>query len=154
MKNFIFFAVTLFLSLNTAAQNSEIRNSYHAATKSEENAGVFYNLVKDVTKSDKAEMIAYKGAAKALLARYEPLAKRKSKLKEGIEWVEDAVSKSPQNPEVRLVRLSIQESLPKFLNYHKNIEEDRSLIKKALPTIKDKGLVEMINGYFNEFSKK
>jgi len=154
MKNFILFTTALFWGVVAVAQSSEIRNSYHAATQSEANAKIFYNLVKDVTKSEKAEMIAYKGAAKALLARYEPLSKRKAKLKEGIAWVEDAVTKSPKNAEVRLIRLSIQENLPKFLKYNKNIEEDRKFIKAALPAIKDKGLVEMINGYFNEFSQK
>jgi len=154
MKHFILFAATFLWSFTVIAQTSEIRNSYHAATKSEEKAQSFYELVKDVTKSDKAEMVAYKGAAKALLARYEPLTKRKEKLKEGIEWVEDAVAKSPKSAEVRLIRLSIQENLPKFLKYHQNIDEDRKFIKEALPNIKDSNLVEMINGYFNEFSKK
>jgi|SRR5690606_4884028 len=154
MKHFILFATAFLWSFTAIAQTSEIRNSYHAATKSEENAQSFYELVKYVTKSDKAEMIAYKGAAKALLARYEPLAKRKEKLKEGIEWVENAVAKSPKNAEVRLIRLSIQENLPKFLKYNQNIEEDREFVKTALPDIKDSDLVEMIKGYFNEFSEK
>lgn len=139
---------------NISAQTAEIRNSYRAATKSETDAEKFYDLVKNTTSSDKAELVAYKGAAKALLARYEPLAKRKQKLKEGIQWVEDAIAKSPKNVEVRLVRLSIQENIPKFLKYNENIEEDRKFIKDALPSIKDKGLSEMINGYFKEFSQK
>ncbi len=154
MKRFIFFFSTFFLSLTVFAQTEEIRNSYHAATQSEADAEVFYNLVKDISKSDKPEMVAYKGAAKALLARYEPLTKRKEKLKEGINWVEDAIAKAPNNTEVRLIRLSIQENIPKFLKYNDNIDEDRQFIKDSLPNIKDKGLVEMINGYFNEFSKK
>ncbi len=154
MKSFFFTVFFLFVSYNLFSQTAEIRTSYRAATKSEANAESFYNLVKNVSKSDKAEMVAYKGAAIALLAQYEPLAKRKAKLKEGIDWVEDAVAKASKNPEVRLVRLSIQENIPKFLKYNSNIEEDRKLIKEALPTIKDKGLTEMINGYFSEFSKK
>ncbi len=154
MKTVFFFFTVFFLWVNPVAQTAEIRNSYHAATKSETEANSFYNLVKNTKASDKPEMVAYKGAAKALLARYEPLAKRKQKLKEGIEWVESAVAKSPKSVEIRLIRLSIQENIPKFLKYNENIEEDRKFIKEALPSIKDAGLVEMINGYLKEFSKK
>ena len=154
MKSFFFFFTVLFLSVSGISQTAEIRNSYHAATKSESQAKSFYELVKNTTQSDKPEMVAYKGAAKALLARYEPLAKRKQKLKEGIDWVESAVEKSPKNVEIRLIRLSIQENIPKFLKYNENIDEDRKFIKDALPSIKDAGLVEMINGYLKEFSTK
>ena len=154
MNRIIFFFSLWSLSLSVYGQTAEIRNSYHFATKSKADAESFYNLVKNINPSDKAEMVAYKGAAKALLARYEPLSKRKEKLKEGIQWVEDAVAKAPKNVEVRLIRLSIQENLPKFLKYDQNIEEDRKFIQESLPNIKDKGLVEMIKGYFSEYPQK
>ena len=99
-------------------------------------------------------MVAYKGAGKMLLARYEPLTKRKPKIKEAIEWIESAVKRDSDNVEIRLIRLSVQENLPKFLKYNDKIEEDRKFVKEALPSIKDKELIEMINGYFSEFSKK
>lgn len=138
----------------TWAQSSEIRQSYHAATQSKEKAEAFYKLVKDVEYKDKAELVAYKGAAITLVARFEPLTKRKAKVKEGIKWVEEAVSKAPNSVEVRLIRLSIQENLPKMFKYDGQIASDKKFIKDALPNIKDKELVEMINGYLTEFSKK
>lgn len=153
MKNAILFAV-LFASVSIFAQSTTIRKSYRDATRSEEKAKSFYNLVEDVSQSDKAVMIAYKGAGKMLLARYEPLTKRKSKVKEAVEWIEKAVKSDPDNPEIRLIRLSVQENLPKFLKYSDDIEEDKKFVKNALPSIKDKELIEMINGYFTEFSKK
>lgn len=153
MKNTILFAVLLG-SISLFSQTTSIREAYREATKSEENANAFYKLVDDVSKSDKAVMVAYKGAGKMLLARYEPLTKRKSKIKEAIEWIEAAVKNDSDNPEIRLIRLSVQENLPKFLKYNDNIDEDRKFVKDALPKIEDKELVEMIKGYFAGFSKK
>ena len=49
-------------------------------------------------------------------------------LKEGKEWVEEALNKEPENIEIRLVRLSLQEHLPKIVPYHKNIDEDKKVI--------------------------
>lgn len=153
MKNALLF-ILLLGSISLFAQSTAIRKAYKDATKSEEKAKTFYNLVDDVSKSDKAVMVAYKGAGKMLLARYEPLTKRKPKIKEAIEWIENAVKTDPDNAEIRLLRLSVQENLPKFLGYNDNIAEDKKFIKDALPNVNDKELVEMINGYFAEFSKQ
>ena len=153
MKNAVLFF--LFLgSIALSAQSTTIRNAYREATKSEEKANAFYQLVDEVSQSDKAVMVAYKGAAKMLLARYEPLTKRKPKIKEAVEWIEKAVKADPDNAEIRLIRLSVQENLPKFLGYNDNLDEDKKFVKEALPNLKDKELAEMIKGYFAEFSKR
>ena len=154
MKNLLL-AIFLFLfGVQLFAQSAELRKSYREATQSEEKAKAFYQYVKDVSQTDEAVMMAYKGAGKTLLARYEPLLKRKDKIKDGISWVENAVKKSPNDVEIRLIRLSIQENLPKFFKYNDDIETDKKFIKDSMLHIKDKELLEMINGYFEEFSKK
>ncbi|MFA7686253.1 MAG: hypothetical protein WCY25_00140 [Moheibacter sp.] len=150
-KAFLLFTMLGCFSL--FGQSTTIREAYREATKSEEKAKNFYNLVEDVSQSDKAVMVAYKGAGKMLLARYEPLTKRKPIIKEAIEWIESAVDADSKNPEIRLIRLSIQENLPKFLKYHDQIEADRKFVKESLPNLKDKELVEMIKGYLADFSK-
>lgn len=149
----LFISFVLFISWNVLGQSNDLRKSYREATKSEEKADSFYEYVKDVSTTDKAVMIAYKGAGKTLLARYEPLLQRKDKVKAGIDLVEKAVQKDPDNVEIRLIRLSIQENLPKMFKYNSNIETDKRFIQSKLGTIKDRGLVDMINGYFAEFSK-
>lgn len=153
MKNAILFMLLLG-SISVFSQSTAIRKAYKDATKSEEKAKVFYALVDNVSQSDKAVMVAYKGSGKMLLARYEPLTKRKTKIKDAIEWIEKAIKTDTNNAEIRLIRLSVQENLPKFIGYNDNIDEDKKFVKDALPNIKDKELVEMINGYFAEFSKK
>lgn len=153
MKYFVLLSF-FFLNQWGFAQTSEIRTAYKAATESETKAKAFFKLVEDITSSDKAEMLAYKGAGMTLLARYEPLTKRSAKVKAGIKWIDDAIAKAPNNVEVRLIRLSIQENLPKMFKYNTHIESDKKFIKEALPTIKDSDLEKMIKGYLAEFSGK
>lgn len=152
--NHFLFACLFAVSSLLFAQTSEIRTSYRSATESEAKAKTFYALVDQTSATDKAEMLAYKGAGIALLARYEPLTKRSAKVKAGIKWIDDAIKKAPNNVEVRLIRLSIQENLPKMFKYNTQIESDKKFIKEALPDLTDKDLVKMINGYFADFSGK
>ncbi len=153
MKSSLFFLTVLFFSFHLLGQSSELRKSYRDATQSEEKAEAFYKYVENVSDSDKAVMIAYKGAGKTLLARFAPLTKRKEKVQSGVGLVEKAIQKDPDNVEIRLIRLSIQENLPKMFKYNGEIESDKKFIQSKLPTIKDEDLVKMIKGYFAEFSK-
>lgn len=148
------FVLLVLVSTAIAGRSQDLntlRLLYRDATQSEEQAQAFYAPLAAVTQSDNPVLVAYKGAALALLARYEKLAARGAKVKEAVSWIEQAVSVEPNNAEIRLIRLSVQEHLPKFLKYNSNIEDDRQFIQQVLPTIKDAGLTAMINGYFDTF---
>jgi hypothetical protein len=72
---------------------------------------------------------AYKGAMlmkKSLLLRT-PESKLNA-FKSGHKLLEDAITKSPSNPELRFLRLVIQEHAPEFLKYNINIKEDKKLV--------------------------
>ncbi|PPL03743.1 hypothetical protein [Parapedobacter indicus] len=154
-KVITFFIITTISWLGTYAQDLEsIRLLYKDATKSKEQAEAFYEPVKEVTQADQPVLVAYKGAGLMLLARYEKLANRGPSVKEAAQWIEQAVSADPENAEIRLIRLSVQEHLPRFLKYNQHIDEDRQFIQQALPSLKDESLTAMINGYFEEFSTK
>lgn len=72
---------------------------------------------------------AYKGAAIALKSRYATDAKTKKKLFiEGVKGVELALKNNPDNAEIRLIRLSIQENTPKILKYKAQIGEDKKIL--------------------------
>ena len=72
---------------------------------------------------------AYKGA---MLMKESLLLKTpESKLnafKTGHKLLEDAILASPTNPELRFLRLVIQEHAPEFLKYNTNIQEDKRLV--------------------------
>jgi len=151
---FSLLAVFLCGVLVHAQDLNALRLLYKEATKSEAQAQAFYEPLEHVTKNDKPVLVAYKGAGLALLARYEKLTERGPKVKEAVQWIEQAVADDPDNAEIRLIRLSVQEHLPKFLKYNQQIEDDRQFIQQALPSLADDGLKAMISGYFEEFSKK
>jgi len=157
MRRFValFIALSAWTAVNAQAPNlNEIRLLYKDATKSKAQAEAFYEPLKGVTQTDDPVLVAYKGAGLMLLARYEKLAERGPKVREAARWIEQAVAEDPNNPEIRLIRLSVQEHLPKFLKYNQHIDEDRQFVQEALPSLEDPGLKAMINGYFDEFSKK
>lgn len=122
--------LTIFLSFLTfvCQDLSSVREQYSEATKSQKNAEDFYNLVANVGKDNKV-MQAYKGAAIALKAKFAKDRKAKKTLFiEGAKIIESTIKSEPNNVELRLIRLSIQENTPKILNYKSNIDEDKKLI--------------------------
>ena len=142
-----FFLIGLFILASNLNIN-EVRNNYKEAITSEEKVNSFNEYLKDVTKKDDKRLVAYKGAAIALIARYEKGAKLKSSIfKNGIEWVEFAIEKEPLNIEVKFVRLSIQQNTPKFLGYNKDIESDKNFILTNFNTIKSKEFKKYLRGY-------
>lgn len=153
MKKLFSLLTVLSCAVLVCAQDLDtLRLLYRDATKSEEQAMAFYEPLAAVTKNDQPVLVAYKGAGLMLLARYEKLAARGPKVKEAVPWIEQAVADEPDNAEIRLIRLSVQEHLPKFLKYNQHIEDDRQFIRQALPSLDDAGLKAMINGYFDSFS--
>jgi len=151
-KLFSLLLLTSYAAVVCAQDLDTLRLLYRDATKSKEQAQAFYEPLAGVTKNDQPVLVAYKGAGLMLLARYEKLTARGPKVKEAVPWIEQAVADEPDNAEIRLIRLSVQEHLPKFLKYNTNIEDDRQFIQQTLPTVEDAGLKAMINGYFNTFS--
>lgn len=111
-----------------------VRENYQNAAKSQKQSEDFYNLMENYS-NDNQTLMAYKGAAFTIKAKFaKPLSEKKSLFTQGAKLVDDAVKNDPNNIEVRMIRLSIQENSPKILKYKKNIEED----KVALLTKYDK----------------
>lgn len=112
--------------VSVGAQNLEnIRNTYVTASLSKENALNFYQQMEKVT-SDDFVILAYVGASKMIYAKYAK--KRIELLKEGKPLIEKSIENQPNNIEIRLIRLSVQENLPKVVPYRKNIDEDKKFI--------------------------
>jgi hypothetical protein len=154
LKAIFLILVSLFFSITQ--ELPEVREQYYSASKSKENAEKFYDLLSKYNKDNKV-LLAYKGAATALKSKYTTDRKLKKELFiEGVSIVEKAIKNDPNNAEIRLIRLSIQENTPKILKYKANIEED----KKSLLSTFDKqsqSLKEYIKIYAKQskvFSEK
>jgi len=107
----------------------------------EENKSAPENLFKllaaeEISKSP--VLTAYKGVARASSAdaAFNPATKL-SRFNEGKNLIEKALKSNPTDPEIRLLRLSVQVGAPIFLNYRANIEEDRNLVIESLSKNRD-----------------
>ena len=108
------------------AQSLEkVRTAYTTASDSKENAVAFVELMANAPTTD-VVLSAYKGASKMILAKYG--GNRIALLKEGKPLLENALKQRPQNAELHLIRLSVQEHLPKVVPYRKDITADKDFI--------------------------
>ena len=90
---------------------------------------------------------AYKGASLMIYSKQS--GKLRTMLKEGKALIEGAIGKEPQNIELRMIRLSVQEHLPKIVPYRANIEEDRKFIQDHLSQ-QPQSLKKYIENYIND----
>ncbi|MDR2284665.1 MAG: hypothetical protein LBE37_15730 [Sphingobacterium sp.] len=117
-------AVVFFLQIDL----SSVRSNFEKADNSKEYTATLYNQLKNYNKTDPV-LLAYKGASYALQARYVSDRKTKKELfVAGAKDIEGAVEAAPNNVEIRLVRLIIQENTPKILKYKGNINTDKQMI--------------------------
>lgn len=132
MKTILF----LFLSIITF-QNvsiSEARKSYKDANANKQNALNFYDELKNYSGNNQT-ILAYKGAALALQSKYVGTKESKrDNFTKGVGLIENAIKQEPNNLELRIIRLSIQENTPKMMKYKMNLNEDKNLILKLYDT--------------------
>lgn len=121
-----FFVLFSFLS---GADIEEIRKMYPNASKSEASAKEFTAKIAAVSDDSDKTLWAYKGASLTLVAKFaNKIPAKISNLKEGAKMIDGAAASQPNNIEIRLIRLSVQENLPKIVNYKKNKAEDKAFI--------------------------
>lgn len=123
-------ASIVFLFVLASADIAEVRKLYPDAAKSEESANAFHSKMASVADSDaNKSLVAYKGASETLLSKYgNTLGKKTKHMKAGAKLIDAAVAADADNIEIRMIRLSVQESVPKIVGYKKNIKEDKAFI--------------------------
>lgn len=144
-----FFPILLFVSILGNAQDlKEIRSQYPSAVKSAEITAKLEEKLTDVNSSNKVVLLAYKGAVSTLKAKFAKTKKEKKEyFKEGTSWIESAIRAEPSNIEIRYIRMSVQEKSPKFLGYHKNLEEDKAFVLKNYNSISSTELKNVIKDF-------
>lgn len=139
---FIPFFIAVFCVFQTVT-TKQLRNAYKTASDSEKDAAVFIELTNHIDSS--ALHRAYLGAAFALKAKFEN--EKIKNLREAKKRIEDAVNQKPQNIEIRMIRLSIQESLPGIAGYGKAIDEDKAFIIENLKACGNQSLKKYLQGF-------
>ncbi len=124
MKLLLF--ICLVLSFSNIPEIADIRKLYPTVVISEINAKEFASKLANIEKENNKTLVAYKGASIVIMSRFKKEISEKSKnFKEGAKMIEFAMESEPNNIEIRLIRLSIQEKAPKIVNYNKNKKEDK-----------------------------
>ena len=120
----ILFSITFFFGLTL----SELRTDFENAAKSAKNVDVLYNKLDDYSGNNQT-IVAYKGASVILKARFvKDKAIKKKYFTDGATLINDAVKNDSKDVENRLIRLIIQENIPKFIKYNQNIQQDKQFI--------------------------
>lgn len=124
-----FLSIFLFLFFAKNPEITEIRKLYPTVIDSESNAKEFASKLSEISKEDNKTLFAYKGASITVLARFKKSISEKSKtFKEGANIVELALANEPNNIEIHLIRLSIQEKAPKILKYNADKKDDKTFL--------------------------
>ena len=136
------------LALISNLEVSEVRTWYKKAVQSESEAFALYDKLEEVSVNDEKVLVGYKGALRAITAKYAKEVKtKKEQFKEGVSLIEYALSEEPENIELRFIRLTIQQNSPKFLKYKKSIDDDKSFIFSNLKGISNAHLKKSIEEY-------
>ncbi len=141
--------IVFFISVTGSAQGlKEIRSEYPKAVENSEIATKLDGELTSVSSSSKPVLLAYKGAILTLKAKFaKSRSDKKEFFKEGVSLIENAKEAESPNIEIRYIRLSVQENSPRFLGYHKNIEEDKQFILKHYAAIASKELKGVLKNF-------
>ena len=123
--------LTLFLWVGFAGTPdlASIRKMYSDVAKSETNAKEFVEKLSGVSNNDDKILVAYKAASILVDSKFQNIVGSKiSRFKEGAKLLEATLKSDPNNIEIRMIRLSIQEDVPAITGYKKNIKEDKKFI--------------------------
>lgn len=122
-------SILLWVSFAGTPDLASIRKMYADVTKSEANAKEFSGKLAGISNNDDKILVAYKAASILLDSKFEKKLKDKmDRFKEGATLLESTIKSEPNNIEIRMIRLSIQENVPGITGYKKNIKEDKKYI--------------------------
>lgn len=142
--------IMFFFVLSLSGNLTEIRNLYSNVSSSKEKQQDFITYMQKVD-AKQPVFQAYKGAVLILQSKNTTVKNdRKQLFVNGAGLIDKSVNKEPENIEIRLIRLSIQENIPKALKYNSNIQEDVTFINKNLNHIKDSELKSYIQQYVKQ----
>ncbi|CAM3389982.1 hypothetical protein [Zobellia roscoffensis] len=147
----VFLVIFSVLYVASPADLPKVRTAYIEASDSESATKALHDDLVSVSKSDDKTLVAFKGAVTTMMAKYAKGIKDKKNLfKEGAELLEFAIENNPENVEIRCIRLSVQENVPKITGYTKEIDEDKQFIIENFNSISNKDSREFVKGYISK----
>jgi hypothetical protein len=148
MKSFLFSLYFLIISCAGihAIDKKEFYRVFASGNLTEINSYIEYLNSERQT----SQIKAYTGALLMKKANFEKIPRTKLEIfKSGHKLLEAEISKNPESTEFRFLRIAIQERAPSFLNYNKNLQEDKKNIISGFKKL-DAFLQDYILQYCNQ----
>ncbi len=126
----------------------EIRKMYSAATYNESSCKKLVTSLQDVDAKINPIAAGYKACGMMMMAKYyiNPVSKINT-FNEGKELLNVCIAANNKAVELRFLRFAAQCEAPGFLGYDEDMSNDKALIIKSYPQLKDSYLKEMIRSY-------
>jgi hypothetical protein len=121
----IFSFLTAFILFFQSGLES-LRNSYAKANSSNANTEAFIHTAEKTSGSDPV-IQGYKAAAQIMQAKIVKN-NRKAMVKSGATALESLIKNNPNNAELRVIRMSVQENIPKIAGYRGGLKDDKTFI--------------------------
>lgn len=111
-----------------------IREDFHSLDQDKK---ALEKIIKNTSYINNAVSEAYKGLCQTMMAEYVfwPMSKI-SNFNKGKERINHTISASPDNCELRYIRLLVQLNAPAFLNYNHEVLVDFDMFCSSLPSVK------------------
>lgn len=143
---FLFFIGSLNSSYSMSTPMDEIRDLYTKVDEGEEYNDRLIELTASATLKTPV-LYGYKALSYFMMAKYAFWFTVKLKhFNTGKEKLERIIKLYPYEPELRLIRYSIQYNLPSILDYRSDLKKDKIIMKSALKSQNYKFLHYFING--------
>ena len=150
MRNLLFLLLLLPL-IGFTQELKVLRLEYPTASMDMHTAEALSKSLAQISKTDDAILVAYKGALLTIKAKFSgPIKDKKRYFKEGAALLEHAISAEPENIELRCIRMGVQENSPKILRYKSNIDEDKQFLIDHYSSIKNQEIKDLIEGYVRQ----
>lgn len=124
MKLIFSLLTALFLFFQSGLE--PLRTGYAKANSSNASTEAFIALAEKTSGSDPV-IQGYKAAAQIMKAKVAKT-NRKAIVKSGATSLESVIKAHPSDIELRVIRLSIQENIPKIVGYRGSLKEDKTYI--------------------------
>ncbi|MBL0102636.1 MAG: hypothetical protein IPP51_01995 [Bacteroidetes bacterium] len=140
----------LFLFSKTEADSYnkiEIRNAFVLACIDEDKNDALIERLQNIQGNDPL-IAAYVGALTAVKAKFSMIPWRKyNYCKDGLKAISESIAKSPENIEIRYLRLVIEYKTPKIAGLQGDMESDKSKIAALFSNEQDIHLKKMIASF-------
>ena len=146
----IFFSLSTLKTIPNEYKVKELRSLFYSAAEDSNSSATLFDKLSSVNNNSAPILQGYKGMSYLLEAKHTyNVYKKYTYFSKGAEILDIAITKGPNNRELRFLRYSVQNNAPQFLGYYEEMVNDKKIILANLANERDDDLREKIVEYLN-----